>query len=92
MIKELNVSDFKITKAGIFLGKTIMFTGGLNKMSRSEAKVLAENLGGKIVSNVSKKVDYLVAGSKPTNKKINEAKNLNVQIINEEEWIKLVNL
>jgi len=69
-----------------------MFTGGLNKMSRSEAKVLAENLGGKIVSNVSKKVDYLVAGSKPTNKKINEAKNLNVQIINEEEWIKLVNL
>ena len=69
-----------------------MFTGGLNKMSRSEAKVLAENLGGKIVSNVSKKVDYLVVGSKPTNKKINEAKNLNVQNINEEEWIKLVNL
>ena len=92
LIKELNVSDFKITKAGIFLGKTIMFTGGLNKMSRSEAKVLAENLGGKIVSNVSKKVDYLVVGSKPTNKKINEAKNLNVQNINEEEWIKLVNL
>ena len=61
-------------------------------MSRSEAKVLAENLGGKIVNNVSKKLNYLIIGSKPTNKKINEAKKFNVQIINEEEWIKLVDL
>ena len=92
LIKELNISDFKIVKAGIFFGKTIMFTGGLSKMSRPEAKVLAENLGGKIINNVSKKLNYLIIGSKPTNKKINEAKKFNVQIINEEEWIKIVDL
>jgi len=47
LIKELNVTDFKTNKSGIFYGKTIMFTGGLSKMSRAEAKVLVEKEGGK---------------------------------------------
>ena len=69
-----------------------MFTGTLNKMSRAEAKALAENLGGKIVSNISKKLNYLIVGSKPTIKKINEAKNFDVLIIDEKNWNKLIEL
>ena len=62
-------------------GKSIMFTGGFQNKSRSELKSLAENFGAKIVSTLSKKVDFLVTGStKPTIRKINEAKNLNINI------------
>ena len=58
-----------------------MFTGGFVDKSRSELKSLAESLGAKIVSNVSKKTDFLITGShKPTTRKINEAKNLNIKI------------
>ena len=70
LINELNIIDFKIqTKKGKFANKTIMFTGGFEKMSRSEAKILAENNGGKVLGNVSKKLNILVIGnSKPTKK------------------------
>ena len=60
-------------------------------MSRSEAKSIAENLGGKVLGSVSKKLDYLVVGdSKPTKKKINQAKDLNIKIISEKEWNKIL--
>ena len=53
-----------------------MFTGGFKKMSRSEAKSLAENNGGKVLSAISKKLDFLVVGeSKPTQKKLNMQNN-----------------
>ena len=69
-----------------------MFTGGFQKMSRSEAKSIAENLGGKVLGSVSKKLDYLVVGdSKPTIKKINQAKDLNIKIMSEKEWNKILN-
>ena len=52
-----------------------MFTGGFQNMSRSEAKSLAENNGGKVLGSISKKLDFLVVGnSKPTKKKIEQAK------------------
>ena len=93
LIKELNVVDFKIRKSGIFYGKTIMFTGGLSKMSRAEAKALVEIEGGKILGTISKKLDYLVTGdSKPTVKKINEAKKLNIKVLKEDEWNQIINL
>ena len=64
-----------------------MFTGGFQNNSRSELKFLAENLGAKIVSNISKKTDFLIMGSqKPTTRKINEAKKLNVKILTEKDW------
>ena len=92
LIKELNVVDFKTSKSGIFYGKTIMFTGGLSKMSRAEAKALVEKEGGKILGTTSKKLDYLVvADSKPTPKKVEKAKLLNIKIIDESSWYGLLN-
>jgi len=92
LIKELNITDFKTSKSGIFYGKTIMFTGGLSKMSRAEAKALVEKEGGKILGTVSKKLDYLVAGdSKPTIKKVDKAKQLNIKILDENSWYGILN-
>jgi len=92
LIKKINVIDFKTNKSGIFAGKTIMFTGGLSKMSRAEAKMLVEKEGGKILGTASKKLDYLVVGdSKPTTKKVDKARQLNIKIINESSWYSLLN-
>ena len=72
-------------------GKLIMFTGGFKDKSRSELKSLAESLGAKIVSNISKKTNFLVVGSnKPTIRKINEAKSLKVKILDEKDWNKIL--
>jgi len=92
LVKELKVTDYKTSKSGIFSGKTIMFTGGLSKMSRSEAKALIEKEGGKILGSASQKLDYLVVGdSKPTQKKIEKAKQLKIKIFDENSWYGLLN-
>ena len=93
LIQELEIENFAInTVSGIFSNKKIMFTGGFKNMSRSEAKVIAENNGGKVLGSVSKKLDYLVVGdTKPTAKKINQAKELNIKIVFEKEWNKMLN-
>ena len=88
----LIVKDFeKINKTGKLSNKNIMFTGGFKKMSRSEAKALAEENGAKILGAVSKKLNYLVVGnSKPTKKKIEKAKELNVDLMTEDKWYDLL--
>ena len=92
LIKELNITDFKTSKSGIFYGKNIMFTGGLTKMSRAEAKAFVEKEGGKILGAASKKLDYMVVGdSKPTPKKVEKAKKLNIKILDENSWYSLLN-
>ena len=69
-----------------------MFTGGFINKSRSELKSLAESMGAKIVTTISKKTDFLVTGSeKPTIRKINDAKNLNIKIFTEDDWNKVIN-
>ena len=69
-----------------------MFTGGFQNMSRSEAKSIAENNGGKVLGSISKKLDFLIVGdSKPTKKKVDQAKELNVTIITEKEWNEILN-
>ena len=68
-----------------------MFTGKLEDISRAEAKSLVEKNAGKIASNVSKKLDYLVIGKNPTNRKVIQAKELNVQVIDQKEWKKMLN-
>ena len=68
-----------------------MFTGKLEAISRAEAKSLVEKNAGKIISNVNKKLNYLVIGKNPTNRKIKLAKDLKVKVISEEQWKKMLN-
>ena len=92
LIKFLNIKNFvKKNTTGVFSGKSFMFTGSLETMSRAEAKVLVANLGGKIASNVSKNLNYLIIGNKPTRRKLHEARDLKINILNEKDWNKLVN-
>ena len=94
LIKVLKIDNFQISnKKGKFSNKNLMFTGGFKKMSRSEAKTLTENNGGKVLGSISKKLDILVVGdSKPTRKKIEKAKDLKVQILKEKDWYKILNI
>ena len=90
--KKLSIDNvISINNNGVLKNKTFMLTGKLNGISRAEAKSLIEKNSGKIVSNVNKKLDYLIIGEKPTAKKINIAKELNIKIINQQEWIKMLN-
>ena len=82
--RSLDIQDFKENNSsGKLKGQVFMFTGKLNNISRAEAKSLIENNGGKIVSNVTKKLDYLVIGEKPTTKKVDLAKKNKIKVINQ---------
>lgn len=94
IIKELlqfvnveNYSDKNINNK--LEGKTILFTGTLTKMTRAEAKAKAENLGGKVLSNISSKLDILVAGNE-AGSKLKKAEELNIKILSEDEWLNLI--
>ena len=93
LINILNIKNYKYLKNKTPIsGKLIMCTGGFVNKSRSELKSLAEGMGAKIVSAISKKTDFLVTGSqKPTIRKINDAKNLNIKILTEDDWNKIIN-
>ena len=90
IIKISNVVS--ISQTGVLKNKTFMLTGKLQGMSRAEAKSLIEQNSGKIISNVNKKLDYLIIGEKPTMKKVNNAKELNIKVITQDEWIKMLNV
>jgi len=93
-LSKILVFEKNITKKtkGVFSNKTLMFTGKLNNISRAEAKSIVENKGGKIVSNVSKKLDYLVVGEKPTSRKVKIASDLKVKILNQTDFEKISKL
>ncbi len=93
LINQLKIKEFKAqNKEGKFSNKTLLFTGGFKTMSRSEAKSIVESNGGKVLGTISKKLDILVIGnSKPIKKKIENAKNLKIKIIEEDEWYKILN-
>ncbi len=76
---------------GVLSDKIFMFTGKLSGMSRAEAKSLVEKNSGTIISNVSKKLDYLIIGEKPTKRKVDAAKELKIKIIDQSELYKLLN-
>ena len=92
LINKLNIKNYIIQNIeGKFSNKKLMFTGGFQNMSRSEAKAIAENNGGKVLGSISKKLDFLVVGdNKPTKKKIDLAKELNIKILLEKEWNKIL--
>ena len=93
LINQLIIKNYSQTnKDGKFSNKKLMFTGGFQNMSRSEAKLIAENNGGKVLGSMSKKLDILIVGnSKPTKKKVDQARALKIKIINEKEWNEILN-
>ena len=93
LIQKLKINNFAgQNKNGKFSNKKLMFTGGFKNMSRSEAKAIVEENGGKVLGTISKKLDILIVGdSKPTKKKIEQAKKLNIKIILEKVWNKILN-
>ena len=87
---QLKNEKKEIAAGGNLTGQTFLFTGTLNKLKRSEAEAMAEEHGGKIVSGVSSKLNYLVVGE-DAGSKLEKAKKINtVKIISEEEFLKLL--
>jgi len=87
---QVTVKDFEpLTMASPISGKTVVFTGKLETMSRSEAKVQAERSGANVASSVSKKTDYVVTGPGAGSKE-KEARRLGLTILSEREWLDLI--
>jgi DNA ligase (NAD+) len=90
LTKEVKILDVEKPKTdSLIAGKTVVFTGTLEKMTRDEAKASAERLGAKVSGSVSKKTDYVVAGP-GAGSKLAEAKKHGVAVLTEDEWAKLV--
>lgn len=88
----INIDDYvELEKQTALSGKSVIFTGSLNQMTRSEAKAKAESLGLKVLSSISKTTDYVVAGE-AAGSKLNKAQELNLKILSEDEWISLTSL
>ena len=88
----LNIQDAKVVNTkGLLRDKSFLVTGKLNNISRAEVKSLIEENSGTTVSSVSKKLNYLITGEKPTKKKIENAKALKIKIIDQEEFLKMFN-
>jgi DNA ligase (NAD+) len=90
LTKEVKILDAEKPKTdSAIAGKTVVFTGALEKMTREEAKAQAERLGAKAAGSVSKKTDYVVAGP-GAGSKLAEAKKHGVKVLSEDEWLKLI--
>ena len=95
VVKELssylNIENETVINKGKLNNLSFMITGKLDNMSRAEVKSIIEINSGKILSSVSKKLDYLIVGEKPTTKKLNQAKDLGIKILNQDQLNKLLN-
>ncbi len=90
LTKEVTIVDAARPKSNSpIAGKTVVFTGTLEKMTRDEAKATAERLGAKVSGSVSKKTDYVVAGP-GAGSKLKDAQKHGVQVFTEDEWLKLI--
>jgi DNA ligase (NAD+) len=91
LMKQIAVTDVAApkTSGSPVAGKTLVFTGTLEKMTRQEAKARAESLGAKVAGSVSKKTDLVIAGA-GAGSKLSNAEKLGVKVITEDEWLTLI--
>jgi DNA ligase (NAD+) len=91
LLKEVSPQPLEaVDTSSAVAGKTVVFTGALEALTRGEAKAQAERLGAKVAGSVSKKTDYLIAGTgTETKSKLTKAKELGVKVIDEQEWLRL---
>ena len=90
--KVLNVQNARaVNTKGLLKDKSFLVTGKLNNISRAEVKSLIEENSGTTVSSVAKKLNYLIIGEKPTKKKIDSAKALKIKIIDQDEFLRMLN-
>ncbi|WP_310619098.1 NAD-dependent DNA ligase LigA [Flexibacterium corallicola] len=90
LLSEITPNDFIVadTSGSPVAGKTLVFTGSLERMSRDEAKARAEALGAKVSGSVSKKTDMVIAGPK-AGSKLTKAQSLGISVISEDDWFDL---
>ncbi len=90
--KILEIKNYSATnQKGSLKNKFFLVTGKLNGISRAEVKSLIEENSGSTVSTVSNKLDYLIVGEKPTRRKVDSAKELKIKIINQYDFLKMLN-
>jgi len=90
---EIKIQEYVVNenRNSLLAGKTVVFTGKLQKLSREEAKAQAEHAGAKAAGSVSKKTDYVIAGQ-DAGSKLKKARDLGVIIISEDEWLAIINI
>ena len=90
LVEQVTIKDAEKPKTDTAVaGKTVVFTGSLEKMTRDEAKAMAERLGAKVSGSVSKKTDLVVAGP-GAGSKLTDAKMHGVKVLTEDEWFVLI--
>ncbi len=90
LLAEIRVEPMEaVAKDSAVSGKSVVFTGALEQMTRDEAKAMAERLGAKVAGSVSKKTDYVVAGP-GAGSKLKDAQKHGVQVLSEDDWFRLI--